>query len=319
MIALAEAPTKVIISGEHSVVYGYPAIVMAINLKTRAKVKLVEEKKIFVFSEDYGSLTFDVDSEDYSGNSKLLPSAKVVREIFIEEGFRGGAEVEIFSKAPRSSGLGSSGSTFVSVAAATYRALGKIPSHDQIFSKAMIGEKMVHVNPSGVDVEVAIRGGTIRYIKGIGSESIKIGYEIPMLVINSNMERNTGVMVMKFKESLSKFNYMKSFLEYIASLTLEIEESLKSGNLRLAGILLTANHLALSKFGVSNEKLDEIVAVCLSLGAYGAKLTGAGGGGAVIALVDKEKAKSISNSLSSAGFENFVVEKSEEGVRHWVE
>lgn len=317
--AVAEAPTKVIISGEHSVVYGYPALVMAINLRTKAKVKVLDESKIFVKSLNYGELVLDMKSSSFSGNKNLLPAALVAKSILTEENYKGGISIETYNEAPKSSGLGSSGSTFVSIARATYLVLGKEPSYSELFEKAMVGEKMVHLNPSGVDVEIAIRGGLLKYIKGRGSEKVNLGYNLPLLVINSGYERNTGLMVKKFKESLESSEYMKNLLVYISKITEEIEKALKEGNLKLAGVLFTANHLALSKFGVSNDKLDEIVGFCISNGAFGAKLTGAGGGGAIIALSEEEKLKALSETLSTRGVKNFLVRKSEEGVKCWKE
>ncbi|MBO3762687.1 MAG: mevalonate kinase [Thermoproteota archaeon] len=317
--AIAEAPTKVIISGEHSVVYGYPALVMAINLKTKAKVKVLTENKIFVKSINYGELVLDVKSSSFFGSKALLPAALVAKSILYEEGYNGGVSIETYNEAPKSSGLGSSGSTFVSVARAIYLALGKEPSYSKLFEKAMIGEKMVHLNPSGVDVEIAIKGGLLKYVKGKDSEKVELEYNLPLLVINSGYERNTGFMVKKFKESLESSEYMKNLLIYISKITEEIEKALKEGNLKLAGILLTANHLALSMFGVSNDKLDEIVSFCISNGAFGAKLTGAGGGGAVIALSEEERLKVLSENLSARGIKSFLVKKSEEGIKCWKE
>jgi mevalonate kinase len=317
--AVAEAPTKVIISGEHSVVYGYPALVMAINLRTKAKVRVLDENKIFVKSLNYGELVLDLKSSSFSGNKALLPAASVAKSILAEEDYNGGISIETYNEAPKSSGLGSSGSTFVSVARATYLALEKEPSYSELFEKAMIGEKMVHLNPSGVDVEIAIKGGLLKYIKGKGSEKVDLEYNLPLLVVNSGYERNTGLMVKRFRESLESSVYMKNLLFYISNVTEEVEKALKERNLKLAGVLLTANHLALSKFGVSNEKLDDIVGFCISSGAFGAKLTGAGGGGAVIALSEEEKLKVISEALSARGIRSFLVGKSEEGVRCWKE
>lgn len=317
--AIAEAPTKVIISGEHSVVYGYPALVMAINLRTKAKVKVLAERKILIKSVNYGELVLDVKSSSFFGSRALLPAALIAKSILTEEKYDGGVSIETYNEAPKSSGLGSSGSTFVSVARATYLALEKEPSYHELFEKAMIGEKMVHLNPSGVDVEIAIKGGLLKYVKDKGSEKVNLEYNLPILVINSGYERNTGLMVKRFKESLESSEYMRNLLIYISKITEEVEKALKEGNLKLAGILLTANHLVLSKFGVSNDKLDEIVGFCISNGAFGAKLTGAGGGGAVIALSEEEKLKVLSENLNSHGIKSFLVRKSEEGVRCWKE
>jgi mevalonate kinase len=318
-LAVAEAPTKVIISGEHSVVYGYPALVMAISLKTKAKAEVLSEKKILIKSSGYGELELDINSPSFRGNKNLLPAASVAKEILAEEDHKGGLAIETYNEAPKSSGLGSSGSTFVSIAQATYFALGKKPSYRELFEKAMIGEKMVHFNPSGVDVEVAIKGGLLKYIREKGSEKINLGYDLPLLVINSGYERDTGLMVKKFKENLESSTPMRNLLVYISKITEGIEETLREGNLKVAGLLLTANHLALSRFGISNDKLDELVGFCISNGAFGAKLTGAGGGGAVIALAEEDKLKVLSEALNSYKIENFLIKKSEEGVKCWME
>jgi len=313
----AEAPTKIILSGEHSVVHGYPALVLAVEPKVKSNVRPVEEG-IAVLSSRLGQAKFDTRSGKLEGDKRLVPAVEVLRHVRDVCGSDSGLEAETSSEAPLASGMGSSASAFVSMALAAFRALGVNPTRDQLVDAAMVGEKIVHSRPSGVDVEIAVSGGAIRYVKGQGSSSVKMRADIPLLVVNTETERRTGDMVERFRSRLeSGGDEMKRSLETIGALTDQIERALLEGDMALVGRLMTANHVFLSSFGVSTPLLDRIVAECVMAGALGAKLTGAGGGGSAIALVGPEAIEGVRLRMNEIGLKSFRAKPCAEGARAW--
>lgn len=314
----AEAPTKIILSGEHSVVYGYPAIVLAVEPKVRAEVRLTDNTVIRVSSGHLGAAEYDLVSGRFKGERKLLPALEVARSILETCGCRSGLTAETFGEVSVAAGMGSSASAFVSTALATFRAAGVDPSKAQLFDAAMVGEKLVHGRPSGVDVEIAVSGGAMKYVKGGESRHIGIDADFPLLVVNTGLERSTGDMVEKFRSSLESGGEEKRrLLDTMGSITESIEVALGGMDLDLIGHLMTANHCVLSSFGVSVPALDSIVAQSIIAGALGAKLTGAGGGGSAIVLARPDLMSKIIDRMDQIGFKSFPAKLSHEGATGW--
>ena len=311
----AEAPTKIILSGEHSVVYGYPAIVLAVEPKVRAEARLVDDTVVRVSSSRLGTAEYDLVSSKFKGERRLLPALEVVRSVLETCACTSGLVVETSGDVPVAAGMGSSASAFVSTALATFQAAGVDPSKAQLFDAAMVGEKLVHGRPSGVDVEIAVSGGVMTYVKGGESRHMEIDADFPLLVVNTGLERSTGDMVEKFRSSLeSGGEEKKRLLDTMGSITESIEDALGKMDLDLIGHLMTANHCLLSSFGVSVPALDTIVAQSIMAGALGAKLTGAGGGGSAIVLARPDLMSMVTDKMGQIGFKSFLARLSHEGA-----
>ncbi len=319
-ITHADAPTKVILSGEHAVVYGFPALVMALDLKVGATTELTDRETIVVTSPELGTYEIDMKSSTRRGDQPLMAATEVAAHVKKRIGGGGGLNIRTWGNAPIAAGIGSSASSFVSVASSCFNALGHEPTKQEVFEAAMVGERIVHENPSGVDVEIAISGGVIRYAKSKGSSKSPIGAQIPLLVVNTGDPRRTGDMVAKFRMALENGGETAQlWLNHIGLLTAQIEKALETENLQLAGALMTSNHLALSFFGMSTPHLDKIVFEANKLGAPGAKLTGAGGGGSAIILVTEEVSDKINRRMNEIGYQSFKAKLSSIGVRSWQE
>lgn len=306
------APAKVIISGEHSVVYGYPALVAAVNVYSKAIVETVDEFGPHeICSEKYG--IGKVIGSALSGPTALKPLAKVVSTFCESESFRGKLKIRVSSEIPPASGMGSSASTSVALAYALLRTVYEKPSEEKVFKLAMEGERVAHANPSGVDVAAALKGGLILFVKDKGFERLEAGKGL-FLLADSGMERSTREMVSKVASLKEKepdlFNIV---MTSISDITNRISRLLQS-DVSEAGRLMTLNHLLLSLLGVSNSRLDSIVWSSISSGAYGAKLTGAGGGGCVLILVDEDSLKKVEDSLKNINAQSRILKTVEEGV-----
>jgi len=309
---VCKAPAKVIISGEHSVVYGHPALVAAVNIYSTVSVEASDEIGAHeLFSDKYG--VAKMIGRAFSGPSQLKLFARIIDAFRGSEEFKGRLRVRISSDIPPASGMGSSASLSVALANALLKLVYEKPPDEKVFNLAMEGERVAHVNPSGVDVAAALWGGLILFIKDKGVERLEAGPGI-LLLADSGMERNTRDMIMKVASLKDRepelFNII---MASVSDVTIRISRLLQT-DIAEAGRLMILNHLLLSLMGVSNSRLDSMVWASISAGAYGAKLTGGGGGGCVLALVDEKSLGTVEEALHNLNAPTMVLRMVEKGV-----
>lgn len=309
-LAVAEAPAKAIITGEHFVVHGSTALAAAIDRRVRVEVR------------EAPSGVVSVRSDRVSGNqpASLLPVKKVVGAVCSTYSVEPGHDLSITSSIPRGSGLGSSASTMVAAAAAVARLHSIRLGLPDLVRFAMQGERLVHGNPSGIDVNACAYGGVILF--RVGEPPRRVAMKSPgrLLIVHSGVQRSTRRMIDKVSFSREKYpRLFGSVADSVSQLSASAAESLVRGDMPTLGRLLTLNHGLLESVGASNPRLDGLVETLLSLGCLGAKLTGAGGGGSVLAVTPEGKGKSIISQLSERGFEGFETVLPLRGVESWLE
>jgi len=306
--AIAEAPGKAIITGEHFVVHGALALAAALPRRVRVTVE--------PFSK------FEVVSDLFRGEEspELLPVSRVVEGMAREFSLKPKVRVTITSDVPGGAGLGSSAATMVAVAAAFSKLNSLGLKVNEIVSCAMVGEQSIHGKPSGVDPAVCAHGGVILFRTGSHPRRISFDGTRSLILSYSGLNRSTKGQIGQVARMKDKYPGMfESLAGGIGELSLRASEMLQGENMKELGALLTVNHAALMYLGVSNETLDGMVDLLLTMGSYGAKLTGAGGGGSVLAVAPEGKEKSIVSGLSARGFETFRVKIPVEGVKSWLE
>ena len=307
MRAIAEAPSKVIITGEHFVVHGAWALAAALPRRVRVEVEP---------APGYG-----VNSNKFRANSpELRPVKCLVEAISREFSISPNVSISITSGVPEGAGLGSSASTMVAVTAALSRLHSLGLGVDEIARVSMVGEQEVHGRPSGIDPAICARGGVILFRPGTRTKRVSFVGSRSLIVSFSGINRSTGRQIGKVSQMQERFPRLFSMLAAsISRLSLDAADRMVEGDMGGLGGLLTIDHAALGSVGVSNETLNGMVDLLASMGAYGAKLTGAGGGGSVIAVAPEAKEKSIVSGLSARGFETFSARIPTEGVKSWLE
>ncbi|MEM2341471.1 MAG: mevalonate kinase [Candidatus Bathyarchaeia archaeon] len=319
----ASAPAKVILFGEHFVVYDKMAVVMAIDRRAYVTVKPRSDDKIFIKSNLIGSsgaFTFNGKYQPIEGGLdgevKFKPLYAIARNIMDSFGERMGLEIEVDSLIPVAAGLGSSAAVSVASAAAILNLLEVDLNKDQIFKLAFESERIVHGNPSGVDPATSTYGGILIYRRGEGIKRLDIEVNLPLIVGNTRIERMTGEMVLYVSNMRRRYQSVIDKImdagDSIATLGIE---ALKRGDLRALGDLMNINHALLYAIGVSNEAIERLISAARRAGALGAKLTGAGGGGCVIALSLPENTQRVAEAIERAGGESFVTSRALEGVK----
>jgi len=301
-------PGKVILFGEHFVVHGSKAVAFAID----KFVKVSVTKSDFLSVE----ISFPGDPvikdkvirhppEHVSSNVFLNYIVNLTRKFNI-----GNVRINVEVGFPVAAGLGSSASIAAAVTKALYTyKYGIVPSKEVIYEIANQLEVEIHGNPSGIDLNTILERGIVLY-DGLEKRIVNKldSGDFTFIVSDTIDRRSTGKLVKSvslIKNEMSDlFNMLVSIADKISSYGFEL---LVKNDVEKIGRLMSINHGLLSAIGVSTTKLDYLAHRAIELGAYGAKLTGAGGGGCLICLCESQKAKEILQTFNSLGYPSFIV------------
>lgn len=320
----ASAPGKIILSGEHSVVYGYPALVSAVSLRCFAYASSLPEPGIEIISKDLEvrqiySPTEVYQLKDLPLNSKTdnlaFSALKTLEKIGINP-LKQGISISLESEIPISAGLGSSAASAVSVVGAILSLFKKSLSSNEISSLAFEGEILAHGTPSGVDNAAATYGGYLRYENGNVSK-LDIANEVPVLVCNTMVPRETKALVANVRKRYdSSPNIIGQILKALGQIPNAMIDSIAKQDFIALGNLMEINQGLLDSIGVGHHAIHKVISIAKEFGALGSKLTGAGGGGCVIILPsDEDSENEIHRALKEQGFDSFRTRFSQEGVR----
>ena len=298
----AESCGKVILFGEHSVVYGQPALAaglprgLELSAKESADANAPSRLRIPEWEID---LPLQAD-EDH-------PVAKAARAVLQHcEAPISGWEIDGRAHLPARAGLGSSATLGVAMARL---GLGAEAPVEAVVEAAIEGEKIFHGTPSGLDCEIAARGGLISFTRGGGAKDISIPTPLSLVIAPSKIPRSTAEQVANVKALFERRpKLIGSLMDTLGALVGEVCEQLESGDQAGIGESMNIAHELLSALGVSIPKLDNLCACARGAGALGAKLTGAGGGGCILALVDSEHGDGVLDSLRPLSNHPFAVE-----------
>lgn len=295
--AVAFAPGKLILAGEHAVVYGHPAIALAVQRGTTARAR----RRPGPSGVDRSAAVDDEGREaPFPEDSRLGPALAAVLP-------PEGVGLELRTDLPVGRGMGSSASLAVAVVRALARLEGREADLQTCIREGFAIERVFHGSPSGLDHTVSARGGALRYRRGEGGLEIAPLTLPPLrlVVLDSGVAGNTAELVGAVR---ARRPAVDPALARIGALVDELGAILASPapDLAAAGALLSENHALLRQIGVSTPALDRLVALALEAGALGAKLAGAGGGGVVIALVADPQP--VLAAARAAGVRAFSVE-----------
>jgi mevalonate kinase len=317
----ASAPAKIILFGEHFVVYGSPAILAAINKRVSVDTytTIGEEDKIVIRSDIgvAGRYSNDGEFNALEGGMKskavLDPLYSAIKEVLLvrNEKKRIGIEVCISSKVPPGIGLGSSAASCVATVAAVASLFQKNPSKQKVCELAIRSEKLIHKKTSGADCYVSTFGGLMQYYsKSKNFKNIETKGLLSLVVASTGVKHSTSELVTgvkRFKDT-NKLLF-ESLTKQASDICLQACTAIESGKLDKIGALMNENQILLQQIGISHYKVHEIIDICSKAGAIGAKITGAGGGGAVIALAEsKQESTKIASRVKAAGYQSFEVE-----------
>jgi mevalonate kinase len=285
---------KVILLGEHAVVYGQPALAGAVDLRVAARVAPARVSSLTV-----PAWRLAVGESDDGAVGEALRS--LVEASCPGEHWR----IAATSTLPPGAGLGSSAALSVAIARALALSHGERPTAAEIETRAGAGERCFHRKPSGVDVAVAARGGLGLFRRGDGFAPIEAA-PIQIVVGLTGEPRRTSAMIDVVAAAREVDpSQTGARLERLGALAVEGARAAAGGDTAELAARFREAQSILATLGVSSPGIEEMIAVAEEAGALGAKLTGAGGGGAVIALAPG-KEEAIARAWRAAGKEAFV-------------
>lgn len=303
MKSKASSPAKVILFGEHFVVYGVKAILCAINKRITVTAETIQENKISIKS-NIGNLELEPNKEISEIDSPLKPFYYLANKLIKNQNT--GIQISIESDIPLGVGLGSSSACCVAGAAAISR-LFKKTSKEEILELAIEAERTIFKNTSGADCTVCTYGGIMEYDKKNGFNKIESEPNFHLVIANSNMEHSTKSVVEDVKRFKEKDEKTFSILCNKESKLIEdVLTSLKENNINELGNKIIENQEYLETIGISNDKLRKMIQIGQTK-SFGAKITGAGGGGCIFALTDESNLKQTMNQFKDENYDCFSV------------
>ena len=287
---MAFAHGKLLLFGEHAVVYGEPALAAALTVGVSATVT----------GRTAARLTVPAWSIDVAGDAdhRVAAALRALRAALPFDA--SGYDLHLEASLPAGAGVGSSAAMAVASARALADAAGHLLTPDQLFEAAMAAERVFHGNPSGLDHAVAIHGGLMHFVRGNPPRMrpVALGGHFRLLVAQVEAGADTGRMVASVAALREAHPVARALCADIGALVADAEAALTAGDRAAVGRLMNLNHGLLSALGVSTAALEAAVHAARTAGALGAKLTGAGGGGCMVALVTDETAPAVASALA---------------------
>ncbi len=280
--------SKIILIGEHSIVYGYPAIAVPLkNIEVKCEVEKNKDRNF-----------------QYDFNDVLSTAVYSALEYLGKEGEK--LKYKIDSSVPQKRGMGSSAAVSIAGIKAVFDYFSKeLPEVilEQLVNKAEI---VAHRTPSGLDAKTCLSDKAIKFTRYKGFENIELNTGSYLIIADTGIHGHTKDAI----ENVKKLgNKASDSLKMLGRLAEDMEKSIREKNIVDMGKNMTLAHIELKKMNVSIEKSDNLIKEAIKSGALGAKMTGGGLGGCIIALTDsKEKSVKIAEKLIKEGAVNIWME-----------
>lgn len=287
---VASAPGKTILFGEHAVVYGEPGIAIPVpTLQAHVTIRSGNPSTPTTVSAPAVGLsscdTAQPESEPIRALLELL-SARYGLPLMT------GHTIRVDSDLPVAAGLGSGAAVSVALIRAVNVAYALKLSDQTVSDLAFEIEKIHHGTPSGIDNSVIAFNRPILFVKGEEIRTIQPRTHLPVLIADTNIRASTAIVVGDVRKG---YPANAPLIRAIGDISRAAVRAIETGDLPIIGALMNANQTLLREINVSCQEIDELVAAALQAGALGAKLTGAGRGGNVIALLPDENPETIAN------------------------
>jgi mevalonate kinase len=304
-VTTSSAPGKIILFGEHAVVYGRPALAVPVT-QVQATATVSENSR--------GGIMIEAPNINLSAELSSLtpdqPLVAVINSVFsaLRISNPPACTVYLQSTIPVASGLGSGAAVSVAIIRALSEFLGKPLPDEKVNALAFEAEKLYHGTPSGIDNTVVTYAKPVYFIKRKPIKTFHVGAPFMIMIggtgISASTKESVGA-VRKLWQS-DKPRWERIFTR-VGEIVWNARQAIERGDTAELGRLMDANHALLQKMTVSCVELDQLVEAARTSGALGAKLSGGGRGGNMIALVDKENAPAVARALSSAGAKRTIV------------
>ncbi len=287
-IGVGKAHSKIIWMGEHSVVYGYPAIAIPLQgIEVECRIYPADEKIHFDYYDTLSTAVYA--ALEYLNHTDVAISYDIRSEI------------------PQKRGMGSSAAVSIAAIRAVFDYFEQSIDMETLEILVNKAEIIAHSNPSGLDAKTCLSDKAITFIRNIGFSTLDLDLDAYLVIADTGIYGNTREAVEKVAQA--EENNL-SHLAALGDLTEQVQKAITEKAIQKIGPLMTKAHAELQAIGVSIDKADQLVEITLENGALGAKMSGGGLGGCIIALTEtKAQAEKISKALTEGGAVQTWIEK----------
>jgi len=304
-MSTASAPGKIILFGEHAVVYGRPALAVPVTqVQATVTVEAGAERGVWLEAPGIDLHCF------LSAIPADHPLAAAVHHVVAALGrsLPESLKITIHSTIPVASGLGSGAAVSVALIRALSAFLGQPLPDERVSALAYEVEKIHHGTPSGIDNTVITYARPVYFVKGRPIETFHAGQPFSLVIADTGIPAPTREAVGDVRKLWEAHpEECEKIFDEIGQIADLARQKITSGEWQALGELMDRNHLLLRQLTVSCPALDRLVQAARQAGALGAKLSGGGRGGNMIALIDKENAPAVTEALKSAGARRTIV------------
>lgn len=312
------APGKLLLLGDHAVVHARPCLVTAVGQRMKTQVSLLDTQELQLEASEVGVSGYRKSMKDLGrgGIPKGAQFVEIAVKNFTEKyRLKGGLRVETSSDLSSKFGFGSSSASTVCVVKALSELSGKSLDNTSLFDLAYKTVMDIQGVGSGFDIAAAIYGGTLYFIGG-GKRIEPIAVSsLPLIVGYSGSKGHTPTLVKmvaaQMKQHPSIYN---SLFDISTACVEEGKKAMAEGNFVTFGQMMNINEGLLSSYGVETAKLAVMIYAARGAGAYGAKLSGAGGGDCMIAVSSPENRKRVEKAIEASGGQVIPVKTNVSGV-----
>mgnify|MGYP004465402795 CR=1 FL=1 len=298
LAATGTSHAKTILLGEHAVVYGEPAIAIPISsIRLRAQLTPRTDRQQLTTSAFYTGPLADATTTRFAGVATLI------RQLLVAfDDVQAGFDLNIISDLPPERGMGSSAATAVAIVRTFYAAFETELPHDTLLRWADVSERIIHGNPSGIDVATTSADRPQWLIRGTSPKTLAAPQSGVLVIADTGVQGQTKLAVAAVATQTRASEAARHEISVLGQVTREGAVALAEDNLQTLGRCLSRAQTSLRHLGVSTPQIDALVAAAMTNGALGAKLTGSGMGGCVIALAtDVTAANKIVSAMDHAG------------------
>ena len=287
-IGVGKAHSKIIWMGEHSVVYGYPAIAIPLQgIEVECRIYPADEKIHFDYYDTLSTAVYA--ALEYLNHTDVAVSYDIRSEI------------------PQKRGMGSSAAISIAAIRAVFDYFEQSIDMETLEILVNKAEIIAHSNPSGLDAKTCLSDKAITFIRNIGFSTLDLDLDAYLVIADTGIYGNTRETVEKVAQA-EEANL--PHLAALGDLTEMVQKAIQAKTISEIGPLMTKAHSHLQAIGVSIDKADQLVQISLENGALGAKMSGGGLGGCIIALAQtKAQAEKISKALTEGGAVQTWIEK----------
>jgi len=316
---VASAPAKVILLGGKGVNWGFPALVAAVGMRTTCRVGVGAGEYRLRYGErvestDRQSLSaFRARIEELRAGKRYEEITAIARQDFfapvrhvlshiVERTGVSGLEISWESEIPVGSGLGSGAAAAASLAAAAFAAAGVNPEPRDLAWVAWQADVIAHGGMgTGLDSGACALGGIVRYSLEDGPRQVQAGGSLSLVIGDTLLRASTATSNASSRSWLADHPMRFHLLQEMGMLVEQAQRAIESGDLPTLGHLLNLNQLIKEKLGMSLQRIEELIEASLGAGALGAKISGKGGGGIIVALAELGREQAVARAIEAAG------------------